>query len=48
MVANKYAAKCLGLAALVSSAQAVTTFTDAQLSTWLSTGGADLAYAYAP
>ncbi|KFY27447.1 hypothetical protein V491_00900, partial [Pseudogymnoascus sp. VKM F-3775] len=48
MVANSFAARCLGLAALFTGAQAVTTFTDAQLEAYLSTGGHDLAYAYAP
>ncbi|KFY40815.1 hypothetical protein V494_03313 [Pseudogymnoascus sp. VKM F-4513 (FW-928)] len=48
MVANSFAARCLGVAALLTGAQAVTTFTDAQLDAYLSSGGTDLAYAYAP
>ncbi|OBT60811.1 hypothetical protein VE03_09809 [Pseudogymnoascus sp. 23342-1-I1] len=48
MVANSFAARCLGIAALLTGAQAVTTFTDAQLNAYLSAGGQDLAYAYAP
>lgn len=48
MVANSFAARCLGIAALLTGAKAVSTFTDAQLETYLSSGGQDLAYAYAP
>jgi hypothetical protein len=48
MVANSFTARCLGVAALLTGAQAVTTFTDAQMNAYLSSGGTDLAYAYAP